>query len=647
MEVTGEWTVYISHAENCVLYHAARDLEDYFAVSMGVCVRVQIGGDIPEKAVVYEMDPTMQEHHFRLVVTEKRIRLMGGSARACAQAGYYMEDLMNLTEAPYLDLQDTVKEPLYSVRMTHSGFGLDVFPNEHLAAIAHAGYTAILIFVRGINQVANAYTDINDIISRAARYGLDAYAYGYMKSTVYPEGEEGRAFYDKTYGDLLRAHPGFKGVILVGESCEFRSRDERTTGRLRLENLDENGNKIITGKPSPGWFPCRDYPLLVNMISDAIKGASPHAELVFWTYNWLHCEEKDRLELIRNIPRDVALQVTFEMREKIEVDGVTDKIDDYALYFAGAGKPFISEAMEAKRNNLRLYSMVNTAGATWDMGVIPYVPAPRQWMRRYAEMRKYHDTCGLCGLMESHHFGIYPSFITDLAKWMFHSPDDESILRKIAVRDFSEEAADTVVEAWDLWSEGIRHTVTNARDQYGPYRVGPSFPLLFEKSYTIPSAPYARFKGKSVCNPAYPYKLETEEHYKKIYHEIDYALIALDCYSRGADLIESVIPQISPSKREDAVRMVTLGRFMARTVQTTIHTKKWLLAKKREDYEEMLRIGQAEIENALATIPLVETDSRLGFEPSMEYMTDREHILWKIDVTRSVMEEEIKPLLNK
>ena len=37
-----------------------------------------------------------------------------------------------------------------------------------------------------------------------------------------------------------------------------------------------------------------------------------------------------------------------------------------------------------------------------------------------------------------------------------------------------------------------------------------------------------------------------------------------------------------------------------------------------------------EILNAQNTIPLVEKDSRLGWEPRMEYKTDRRHIEWKI-----------------
>ena len=49
-----------------------------------------------------------------------------------------------------------------------------------------------------------------------------------------------------------------------------------------------------------------------------------------------------------------------------------------------------------------------------------------------------------------------------------------------------------------------------------------------------------------------------------------------------------------------------------------------------------------EIENARATIPLVEKDSRLGWEPSMEYVTDREHIEWKIRQVQFVLDVEIK-----
>jgi hypothetical protein len=61
----------------------------------------------------------------------------------------------------------------------------------------------------------------------------------------------------------------------------------------------------------------------------------------------------------------------------------------------------------------------------------------------------------------------------------------------------------------------------------------------------------------------------------------------------------------------------------------------------------MTQLGEAEIANAQATIPLVDADSRLGWEPSMEYMTDRAHLEWKIAQMRLVLEEEIPEYRRK
>ena len=55
----------------------------------------------------------------------------------------------------------------------------------------------------------------------------------------------------------------------------------------------------------------------------------------------------------------------------------------------------------------------------------------------------------------------------------------------------------------------------------------------------------------------------------------------------------------------------------------------------------MLELCRAEVKNAQDTIPLVEFDSRLGYEPSMEYMTDKAHIDWKLDLINEVIEKEL------
>lgn len=117
------------------------------------------------------------------------------------------------------------------------------------------------------------------------------------------------------------------------------------------------------------------------------------------------------------------------------------------------------------------------------------------------------------------------------------------------------------------------------------------------------------------------------------------------CFDEGCSLLASILEELSGWRRTEAAYMLNLGRFISHCCTTTINAKRWYLAKTelfaahnedsvRRCIEELTAIGTEEIQNARDTIPLVEMDSRIGWEPSMEYMTDREHLEWKIKVTQ-------------
>ena len=92
--------------------------------------------------------------------------------------------------------------------------------------------------------------------------------------------------------------------------------------------------------------------------------------------------------------------------------------------------------------------------------------------------------------------------------------------------------------------------------------------------------------------------------------------------------------------------------FMEHCARTTIHVKQWSVLKNKCASEtdsnkilqmprQMVAIGEAEILNAQETIPLVQKDSRLGWEPSMEYIGSEYHLRWKIRQVRQVLDQEI------
>ncbi len=658
-EVTSAWKILISPYADRVIVNAARDLVDYFFVSMNVAVKLEkyFGGEV-KNAIVYSVDTTLDENSYRVIADGNSIKIIGADSRSAAQGGYYVEDLMNLAEAPIIAHTDVTRAPLYSPRMVHSGFGLDIFPDEHIRAIAHHGINALLVFVEGVDDTPHGYLDFNDLIYRAAGYGVDVYCYSYMHSRLHPDDPKAEEFYENLYGRLFDRCPGFKGVIFVGESVEFPSHDPHTTGMLRLTNLNPDGTRKTNDLYSPGWWPCCDLPQWVELVKRIIERRKPDVDFVLWSYNWGGRPAEDRLALIRNLPTDISLLVTFECDVDLMRDGIRCRTVDYDLWFEGPGEYFTSEAIEAKARGIRLYTMANTGGLTWDIGVIPYEPAPQQWMRRYAEMQKAHDAWGLCGTMDSHHFGFYPSFIGELAKWAFYSPVEDymSVLRKLVKRDFGEENVDKVISAFDRFSIGIRSLVPTNPDQYGPCRIGSSYPLVLDATdVRIPTVPYAHFGGNTITTPIYSAPASSEYDLCKLNYEIREHSLTSDCFGEGACILDAIIDRLPEKKRDNARRIAAIGHFIANAARTSVNVKNWhkrklelkrLAASEYPDRariealkSEMKAIAVSEIENARDTMQYVEFDSRLGFEPSMEYMTDKAHLEWKIGITEQAIRD--------
>lgn len=667
-EITDDWTVLIDPSASPLIIRAAADLRDYLFTSMDVSIQLKKAafGNITEQVIRIGTEnelagkPLTKPESYDIDCTSKSITIRARDERGAAQACYYLEDVMSLREAPLLKHGKIRRSPVFSHRMVHSGWQLDTFPDAHLNAITHAGMNAILIFTKDVNTTPNGYVDFNDLIERAASYGIDVYFYSYLISEKHPDDSDAAAYYRNTYGKLFRSCPGAKGVILVGESCGFPSHDPHTTG-INQTRMEEG---IRPSKPDTGYWPCSDYPEWLDLIKNTIRKESPQADIVFWTYNFGYAPEKDRLNLISRLPRDITLLVTYEMFEPSVKHGIRSISMDYTISLPGPGKVFAAEAAAAKKRGLRLYTMSNTGGMTWDFGVIPYVPVPFQWSKRHSSMIKAHEQWGLTGLMESHHYGFYPSIISELAKWCFWEPAPKSgkILHDIAVRDYGKKGARHALKAWRYWSDSCGSFIPSNEDQYGPARIGPSYPLIFHPDIT------RDFRSQEIIMPASPHAFLGHRIVKTFYHpfensqqssggmrypiEIRIMKRGLERWNRGITEMEQAVRLAPENKRKKAEKMLGIGKFISHSVSTIIHLKQWWLLNERLKLErssdkaqklldQIELLAKEEIRNAEDTIPLVESDSRLGWEPTMEYMTDRRHLEWKIQQVKSVLKYDI------
>ena len=149
-EITPEWVVRIPENATDFVRETARDLTDYLFTSMNVGIRIVRGGSETDRTVELKLDSSLTvKRSFRLQCDERKIVIEGADERGIAMGCYYLEDVMTLRESPFVQhTAGLIKEPLFSPRMAHSAYGMDVFTEPYLKRIAHAGFDTILIFVK-------------------------------------------------------------------------------------------------------------------------------------------------------------------------------------------------------------------------------------------------------------------------------------------------------------------------------------------------------------------------------------------------------------------------------------------------------------------------------------------------------------------
>lgn len=673
VKVADGWKILMQAESSVVIKNAAYDLQEYFKVSMERDVTVEIGDGASDKNILLKTDPALPERTFR-IEAGCGIVISGADDRALAQGCYALEDEMNLNEAPAIHPCDKQMQARFSPRMITSCVRDSYYPDELLRMIAHTGMDTVEVKLAGVFDDEEKRNYINDVIERAAKFGLDTFAFSIIKNPYHPDDEEAYEFYESTYGKLIDLCPRLKYLIIVGECCEFPSKDERTTGKPWKESLEDE-------KSSPGWFPCRDYPQFVSMINGIIKKHSKETELVFWSYNWGYEKQELREELLRNVPEDIAIMATFEMFEEIRISpDITEFTTDYTLWQTGAGKYFTTEAAVAKERNLRMYCMSNTGGNTWDIGGIPFLPTPQRWIERWKAVVQAQDTLRLDGLRESHSYGFWPSVMPELAKYAYMTPmpDLDDLLEKIVIRDFGSENAAEVLCAFALFSEGMSHCVSTNEDQFGPARVGPAYPLFYKNWELIPKGPESRRDVNYEAYPIYTYNLDRTE---KLQYETEEYKEMARLFDEGVRILADVISRMSGRKAEDATEILQVASYIANTARTIHHVKRWhylkgqlgvyvdaaptwvggrknmVDAKKAEIplvpaenpkpiVEELIDILKREIANAEATVLLTEANSRLGYNQEYDYGCSPEQLRWKIEMAHRTLNEELLPMLN-
>ncbi len=646
-EFTDGTIISIPENSGVVLENAVKDIIDFFFTSMNISARCgkagviefEIGVENPERVTEFE------------IKIDDKIKITAIDERSAAQALFYLEDIMTERKAPVVKKGIINKKLPFSPRMIREcGYSIHTLPDEYLAHMAHNGYNAILLrFVSDDNSNSPSAENLSvsrftEILKRTKKWGIDVYLLPEFTNKYHPDAPEADEYYEKAYGDLIKTYPEIRGMVLVGESIGFPSKDPNTTGGHRLKSPDN----IPFEKMGTGFYPCYDYYKLINVIKEKTRKYNKDFDIVFWTYNfasgkalnWGNAVEK----MIDLLPTDITLLVTFELFEQYEIDGVTKFLCDYSISRPGPAPEFVEEAQMAKKRGIRLYTMASTCGCTWDYGVIPYMPTPQKWIKRYKALFEAQKNYGLCGLLEGWSMGLYPSIISELTKKCFYNKDEDfdEILKSILKSHFGENS-DTVYKALDLWSTTSDFIHSTYDNQYGPLRVGTGYPLCLNANIRSPygSNWLDNFHtcSPSMFNTLYSVRIDTDKmHWEKV----------ASLLSEGVNILKSI-----KNPNEEISSLENLGQYMYHCTMTVINVHRWhkhrallkVLTDKKEiekSLENLKEIAADERKNSLDSIECLKKDSRLGFEPTEDYYGGEEAVLWKIKHLDYVVRDEIK-----
>lgn len=630
---------------------ALADFRDYLWVSMDVPVLMT---DTPQKKTIwFSIDSTLKSG-FRLDVQREQVHVTLSDDREAFRASVHLEDLMNLESAPVLPLGTVDRRPLYTSRSVHSGCGIDEYPDAELLATVHAGYDAIVLFVKDFDRTTAGHCNIQDLIQRAKRYGIGVFLYNYIPAFVHPDDANADAVFDATFGELFRRYPDAAGLTLCGESLEFPSKDPNTTGKLFSQSVTDG---IPDTRPSPGWYPCSDYPAYLAAIERAVHKVKPDAILIFSTYNWAYETPEKRKAFLEQLPKGYELKVCYENMTQRTLEGLRTPVMDYTLSASQPGDYFSSECAFAKDLGISVCGNVNTTGIAWDFGCVPYVPAPYKLLERMRNLRVAHDTLNVNSQYATHHYGWWSCFASELGKWSSwegFEPDYEVLLDKLAISEYGSVAAPHVRRAWALWSEAMDDYIATNEDQYGPWRVGAAYPFIFQPNITrtmlpkeirFPTAPHAHFGYQIIKTLYQPYENSNQAPgFLRFPAEIRALTRMREKWEAG--LAEATLAQDTQAGKQ----LVALGRFILCSIRTVTNIKRWWQLNMRLQLsdsqktalallDEIEALAQLEIQNAEDARSAVQLDSRLGWEPSMEYVCDEWHLDWKLRQMQSALRE--------
>ncbi len=624
-----------------------------------------------------------------VTVDGDRLEIKAAGEWGAAGAFYHLQRLLRLRGVPAVRKGTLSSRPALDPSLAYPAFKRETttdfdYPeayNEgYLKRIARAGYTGFhLNLSTSMFSRSAVYTELDNpeaeknleilekIIAAARRCSLEVFLSYY---TVPLAGDH----------DLFKRFPAMRGARIVGtDSLHSLCSSSPDTLNYYLENLTFlfsrarglGGVLLIVG--CEGFLHCHTAPeldreqkstcpvcgkkdpeetvaTLMNAVAAGVKRVSPEALCVIWTYG-IHTWTSDKgAKLVSLLSKECEVMTNFDTGDKFSLEGAVGNCFDYSLRCVGPGEMFLKHEALAARKSLSLLAKCES-GTSLEFYNFTSFPANLRWGRKYSNILKSSAAGALFNWKFMGYLGEIPQELAGWMSWEGYA-DDESLLKKIAERDFGQENTAGILNAWKCFDAAMEfHPFSNQTAGYfkGPFYIAFTHPLILnplnpgvlsEEFWGVRNSehiPGGRRVPRFVTDLSWTWPFGA-----------DACLRALSEMERLWEEGCSGIPLCPRTEKHAA-----LCRAVLCTIRTAANVVKFFLLRDdlfrgkqdvssmRGKLEELRAVAENEYENTLAGLRCMEQNPMLGFQYTYRYTFTREMCESKLKHTRQLIDRTI------
>jgi hypothetical protein len=720
-KLTPEWGIWFEGEETPLIRRMLSDFRTFCKTCMKVDLRPDENAAPRIRLIAHSsrldfdrLDPDIEA--FAITAVDGEILMEAQHERGLLHGVHYLERMMADRGAPVVEIGKIERVPAFMPRISNSIFisarqnvtDPRQFSDEYLGLMSHFGVNGLHLFTHlwdfcksallpeltspGFDEQMEALTRLSD---RAAQYGIDIYLC--IVTSPLPE-----------------SHPVFANLAEVrGASCytildATESQHCLCSGREKsLEFFEECIVNIFTASPKlagivsiiggEGFNHCFTRPVtpytgnsscpvcrdidpstgvatLVNRCAAALKKTGKHKVYFAWPYSAFTWSGKDTTQQswLGYLDDDVSVVSNFDTGSPDKVNGDGVHLFDYNIKTIGQSDHF--ERQRARLASLKkpIYTKVETS-VTPHANFVPYIPVHHRWHRRSQAMRNA-PVEGFIGQWRFYGMnGCLPEELQYHATWN-PGEDTESLLRRIAMRDFEIQAnkADKVVRGWQHLSDAWDHfpyssMLCGERTSYfrGPLYMGPAHPLIFDSQNSYGLGPgFRKIRGdaieggqvddeEDIANTAPPHYVD-QLLFVFPYGEERFLELIGRCrtgWEQGLTILRDTLgasPTDEARKELGVCEIVGIHLTTVENVAKFYRTrdKLWREHSDLELFEKEIAglqsIVASEIENARRSLPILEQDPRIAFNHCYGNPYSTDMVREKIRQCEFVMNEELR-----